>query len=223
VATSCPGFASYEVRSSGIVVVNGSVPTFADGSAARNKLIEAWERFKQPVARASKFSGIPAPWLMGVMLQESGGNTRACSPCSICSSSLCESGAGMQCCAFGLMQFIGPTARQYGTTPDEIVSNPTKAIEVASELLRDSVDRFGFDLPKISAAYNAGSPRCGGKAGTTFGWVTNNDYPMKVVQYSNTAFELGMTDAPSPVLGAVLLGALGVGVAWAIHTGRIRV
>ena len=58
---------------------------------------------------------------------------------------------------------------------------------------------------------------------TTFLIPVNANVSERCFYYSNTAFELGMTDAPSPVLGAVLLGALGVGVAWAIHTGRIRV
>ena len=68
VATSCPGFASYEVRSSGIVTVNGQVPSFAEGSAARQKLVAAWDRFQRPVASTSRRTGIPAPWLMGVMV-----------------------------------------------------------------------------------------------------------------------------------------------------------
>lgn len=219
-AVSCPGFASYEVLPSGVVTVNGRVPTFPEGSAAREKLQEAWDRFQAPVARAGRLNGIPAPWLMGIMMQESGGNVRACSPCSICRTELCEAGAGMRCCAFGLMQFIGPVARDYGTTPDEIVRDPNVAIEVAGELLRDKIERHGFDLPKIAASYNAGSPRCS-KPGTTFGWVTNGDYPMKVVQYSNTAFELGMTKSAS-MAPAVLMAFVGVGIAWAIHTDRIR-
>ena len=209
------------MRDNGIVLVNGRVPTFAEGSAARQKLVEAWDRFQHPVARASRRTGIPAPWLMGIMLQESGGNTRACSPCSICRAELCESGAGMRCCAFGLMQFIGPVAREYGTSADEIVRDPNKAIEVAADLLVDEIERHGFDLPKIAASYNAGSPRCS-KAGTTFGWITNGDYPMKVVRYSNTAFELGMTKAAS-MMPAVLLALTGVGIGWAIYTDRIRI
>lgn len=223
--TSCPGFATYEVRSSGIVLINGHVSTFKEGSEARRKLIAAWDRYQGPVARTSRRTGIPAPWLMGVMMQESGGNSQACSPCSICSPTLCESAAGKSCCAFGLMQFIGNAARQYGTSPDEIMRRPSVAIDVAGDLLRDLVDRFGFDLPKIAAAYNGGagifSKGCG-KEGTTFGWFTNGDYPARVVRYSNTAFELGMTKA-STMLPAVLLAATGIGIGWAIYTDKLTV
>lgn len=225
VTTSCPGFASYEVSASGTVSVNGRIPSFATGSADFLKLKVAWDRFQGPVARTSRLTGVPAPWLMGVMVAESGGNPRACSPCSICASSLCEQAAGMSCCAFGLMQFIGQTARAYGTTPTEIVNNPTKAIEVAGELLGDFIDKFGFDLPRIAAAYNGGPgvlSKCG-KEGSTFGWRTNGDYPMKVVRYANTAFAEGMTDARSTALPAILLAAVGAGIAWGIHTNRIRV
>lgn len=219
--TSCPGFATYEVRPSGIVSVGGHVPTFGTSSEPERKLIAAWDRFGAAVSRASRRTGVPAPWLMGVMLQESGGNPRACSPCSICRAELCEQAAGLSCCAFGLMQFIGPVARQYGTSPDELVRRPELAIEVSADLLSDLISRHGFDLPKIATSYNAGSPRCS-KPGTTFGWVTNGDYPMQVVRYSNTAFELGMTKAAS-VMPAVMLAALGVGIGWAIYTDRIRI
>lgn len=131
----------------------------------------------------------------------------------------------MSCCAFGLMQFIGRTARTYGTTPDEIVNNPSKAIQAAGELLADSIERFGFDLPRIAAAYNGGPgviSRCG-KAGTTFGWRTNGDYPMKVVKFANTAVAAKMTSARSSALPALILVGIGTGIAWGIHTNRIRV
>lgn len=222
---SCPGFAQYEMRRGGVVAVGGTVPKLDKSSGDLQKLKAAWKKFQTPLTRTSKRTGIPAPWLLGVMISESGGNTRACSPCSICSPSLCEQGAGMECCAFGLMQFIGQTARSYDTTPTEIVNNPSKAIEVAGELLADFVKRFGRDLPKIAAAYNGGPgvlSKCG-KEGSTFGWKTNGDYPMKVLRVSNTAFALGMTSARRSFVPALLLAGIGAGIAWGIHTNRIRI
>lgn len=206
---------------SGAVEVGGRLPTFAEGSAGRIELLEAWDTYQSPVSRASRLTGVPVAWIMGVMLAESGGNPRACSPCSICRSELCASGAGMRCCAFGLMQFIAPVAFDYGTNPTEIVEDPYVAIEVGAELLADLIDRFGFDLPKIAAAYNAGSPRCS-KSGTTFGWRTNGDYPMVVVRYANTALELGLSKNAGAA-GAVFLALAGASVAWGIWTDRIRV
>lgn len=154
-------------------------------------------------------------------MQESGGNIHACSPCGLCSSELCASGGGYRCCAFGLMQFIEPVAFDYGTSPDEIMRDPYRAIEAGGALLGDLIDRYGFDLPKIAAAYNSGGVRCG-KAGTTFGWRTNDDYPMRVVRYANTATELGLTKSAGAG-AAVVLALAGAGVAWGIYTGKVRV
>jgi hypothetical protein len=217
----CPGFASYRDLSNGQVEVSGSIPVFTDPRRVV-PLVEAWEKFGSALERAASRSGVPVAWLVGIMMAESKGNPRACSPCSICNPSICASGAGMQCCAFGLMQFISQTANVYGTTPTEIVNNPSKAVEVAGELIADLADRFGPELPKIAAAYNAGGPRCS-QAGTTFGWKTNDDYPMVVVQYANTFVELGLAPPAflRPEVVASVFALVGVGVAVAIYTGKL--
>ena len=187
---SCPGFASYDNLSSGEVLVNGALPLFQEDLRVA-PLLEAWQKYGAALSSASKQYDIPLPWLVGIMMAESKGNQRACSPCSICASSLCETAGGLSCCAFGLMQMIGPTARNFGTTPAEILENPLAAIEAACELILVLEDKYGHDLPRIAAAYNGGVKGCG-KAGTTFGWQTNGDYPMTVVQYANTFVALGL-------------------------------
>lgn len=56
-------------------------------------------------------------------------------------------------CAFGMMQFIAPTARRYG------LSNPHnvyEAVEAAARYVRDLKKRFGANRALILAAYNAG-------------------------------------------------------------------
>ncbi len=58
-----------------------------------------------------------------------------------------------QPCAYGMMQFIGPTARRYGlNTPH----NAFQAIDAAARYVRDLKTRFGGDRTLIMAAYNAG-------------------------------------------------------------------
>jgi membrane-bound lytic murein transglycosylase MltF len=56
-------------------------------------------------------------------------------------------------CAFGMMQFIAPTARRYG------LSNPHNvydAVDAAARYVRDLTKRFGGNRALILAAYNAG-------------------------------------------------------------------
>lgn len=155
------------------------------------------------------------------MMAESKGSQFACSPCSLCDPSLCASGGGKQCCAFGLMQFIAPTAATYGVTPDLVMRNPSVAIDVAGQLIEHLGERVGFDLVRIAAAYNGGLSRCG-KSGTTFGWFTNGDYPMTVVQYANTFVALGLKP---PLMSSGAAGAffatVGIGVAVMMYLGKL--
>lgn len=203
---SCPGFATYENLNSGEVLVNGQLPVFVEALRI-DPLVAAWEKYGAMLQSASKTYDIPLPWLVGILMAESKGNPKACSPCSICKESLCESAGGLSCCAFGLMQMIGPTARAYGTTPADILADPATAIFAASELIVDLEEKYGRDLPRIAAAYNGGIKGCG-KAGTTFGWNTNGDYPMVVVKYANTFVSLGLQPKKSNnvAMGLALMG-----------------
>lgn len=217
---SCPGFATYGLLSNGQVEVSGSIPTFSE-SQRIDPLLTAWERFGPDIVTASGKHGIPVPWLVGIMMAESKGNPRACSPCSICRAELCATGSGMRCCAFGLMQFIEPTARHFGLTPTQMVESPALAIDAAAKLMRNlSEDVTDFDIVRIAAAYNGGFNRCG-KEGTTFGWKTNGDYPMVVVKYANTFVDLNL---PVPIRNSAIgtfLAVAGVGLAVAIYLGKI--
>jgi len=221
---SCPGFATYQVQSNGQVEVNGRLSTFAEGSKNEEILLSVWDKFSGEVSAASRKYDVPVPWILGVITAESGGTVQACSPCAACSASLCESAAGKSCCAFGLMQMIGIVARDYGVTTEQLMRSPSVAIDAGTHLLSDSMERFGFDLPRIAAAYNGGPgvlSKCG-KAGSTFGWQTNHDYPLKVVQYANTAVELGVEAKGSGVGSAVLVALAGLGVAGYILHKRMR-
>lgn len=200
--------------------VAGSIPVFTSDQRVA-PIVEAWANFGADLSRASRKHGVPLPWLVGIMMAESKGNPFACSPCAICRAELCASGAGMRCCAFGLMQFIEPTAVAYGVTPTELVQNPGRAIDVAGELVGDLADRVGgMDIVRIAAAYNGGFNRCG-KADSTFGWHTNGDYPMTVVQYGNTFVELELPEPASGGAAGALLATAGIGIAIAIYLERL--
>ena len=82
-------------------------------------------------------NGVPVELICGVILQESGGNTKAKSP------------AGAE----GVMQLMPATAKRFG------VSNSFDAaqnIEGGTKYLRFLLDRFNGDVRLAVAAYNAG-------------------------------------------------------------------
>jgi soluble lytic murein transglycosylase-like protein len=56
-------------------------------------------------------------------------------------------------CAFGLMQFVPATARQYGLRNPY---NPREAIDAAARYIRDLLNRFDGRGDLVLAAYNAG-------------------------------------------------------------------
>lgn len=222
-AESCPGFATYQTLSNGQVSVNGQVP-FVKSDQLAGMVDAAWAKYGSAITRVSQQSGIPVHWFVGIMMAESKGNQYACSPCSICAASLCSEGAGQRCCAFGLMQMIAPTANKFGATPTQLMQSPVQALQAAARYIQAIVDQVGSDLVRVAVAYNAGVGglnKCG-KDGTTFGWYTNGNYPMEVVQYANTFLQL----APPAPQAVSMLGALfattGVAIAAGIYTGKIK-
>lgn len=222
-AESCPGFATYQTLSNGQVSVNGQVP-FVKSDALAEMVQEAWGKHGSSIARVSAQTGIPVHWFVGIMMAESKGNQYACSPCSLCSSSLCAEGAGQRCCAFGLMQMIAPTANRYGVTPTQLMQSPTQALFAAARYIQALVDQVGTDLVRVAAAYNAGvgSLKKCGKQGSTFGWYTNGDYPMEVVQYSNTFIGLRLAPVQSNSMLGALFATVGLGIAAGIYTGKLK-
>jgi len=227
---ACPGFATYEVLDNMAIQVNGEIPTWEPGSILEQKLSQAWEKYGAAIAESCSAHRVPAPWLMGVMIVESQGNPRACSPSSYC-------GTG-RCCAYGLMQFIDTTARCYGrdlgvSSGEDLIDNPDLAIELAARFFADRMYGdtsgcggtriYGFDLPKLAASYNAGSARCTGAG--TFGLYDQHNYSYSVCKGANTALALGIpTWGTKPrlamIMGASMIAA-GVAAAAVIWSGAM--
>jgi hypothetical protein len=95
---------------------------------------------KQDVSNLSKKYGVPERMILGVMMQESGGNPNITSP------------AG----AKGLMQLMPGTARELGVTNR---SDPKQNLEGGVKYLGQMMQKFGGDESKALAAYNAGPGR----------------------------------------------------------------
>jgi soluble lytic murein transglycosylase-like protein len=93
--------------------------------------------FGAEITAAAKKHGIDPALLAGLVKQESGFDPNAGSP------------AGAQ----GLTQLMPATAASLGVTN---VHDPVQALEGGAKYLRQQLDRFGGDVARALAAYNAG-------------------------------------------------------------------
>jgi soluble lytic murein transglycosylase-like protein len=89
------------------------------------------------ITAAAQRNGLDPALLAGLIKQESGFNANA------------RSGAGAQ----GLTQLMPGTASGLGVTNP---LDPTQAIEGGAKYLKQQLDRFGGDVARALAAYNAG-------------------------------------------------------------------
>jgi soluble lytic murein transglycosylase-like protein len=88
---------------------------------------------------AAREQGVPAPWLVGIIRQESRFDVDA------------FSGAG----AIGVAQFVPEAARRLGATPAELREGD-RAVRLAAWEVARLTERFGPHLARVAAAYNAG-------------------------------------------------------------------
>jgi soluble lytic murein transglycosylase-like protein len=209
----CPGSASYRILGNGIVEVNGSVPTFPAAADAERRLLKAWDRYGSAIQGAALRHNLPPSWLLAILMQESNGGARDCSPCS---STCCSTHLGRTCCAFSIMQFQPASAEAQGVTIEQMMQDETLAISIGGQLLRRLLDRYEGDFVKAAVSYNAGSLRCG--YSTTFGYYTEGNYALDVVKWSNTAIRAGLPSASVNIASTLILAASAL-AAVAIYTG----
>ncbi len=133
-----------------------AVPTTLGGGAAT-------PYDAQITASATKY-GIDPALLKGLIRQESNFNPSA------------RSGAGAQ----GLTQLMPGTASSLGVTD---ASDPAQAIDGGAKYLKQQLDRFGGDVSKALAAYNAG-PGAVAKFGGVPPYAETQNYVQKVLGYA---------------------------------------
>jgi hypothetical protein len=230
---ACPGGAPYAVLDDMTISVRGELPRWSGGSAQEQKLLDMWNDWGGLAERACAKHRVPLTWFMAIMAVESQGNPNACSPCN---PDVCSFYPACQpCCAYGLMQMIDQTARCYGASGAELRGNPGLALDLGAAMLAEEIygeapgakncasGPYGFDLPRIATAYNCGSARCGSG---TLGLCGQHDYAYNVVKYANTAAELGIPAWPSrfsvAAIGGGMLALAGIGMAYAIWTGKTK-
>jgi soluble lytic murein transglycosylase-like protein len=158
-ATPSTSFASQLASaqsSAGTTVPAGVTPTTLGGGAAT-------PYDAQITAAATKY-GIDPALLKGLIRQESNFNPSA------------RSGAGAQ----GLTQLMPGTAASLGVTD---ASDPAQAIDGGAKYLKQQLDRFGGDVSKALAAYNAG-PGAVAKFGGVPPYAETQNYVQKVLGYA---------------------------------------
>jgi soluble lytic murein transglycosylase-like protein len=134
-----PGFSPFAQRQAAQGRALGTVDAFAA------RVPEAW----RPIAeQAARENGLPPALLLALLGVESAGNAQARSP------------AG----AVGPAQILPSTARDPGIPgleplPEAALTDPARAIPWAARYLAGLRERFGGDIGKALAAYNAGMRR----------------------------------------------------------------
>jgi soluble lytic murein transglycosylase-like protein len=126
------------------------------------------------ITAAAKRHGLDPALLAGLIKQESGFNANA------------RSGAGAQ----GLTQLMPGTAAGLGVT-DPL--DPAQAIEGGAKYLAEQLERFGGDVARALAAYNAG-PGAVQRFGGVPPYAETQNY-VRVVQSNAAAYRVGASPA----------------------------
>lgn len=136
--TPAPGIATTgESFSSVLATASGAAAAPAADAAATAAPVAGATPYAAEIAAAAAKHGIDPALLRGLIRQESGFDPSARSP------------AG----ALGLSQLMPGTAASLGVT-DPL--DPAQSIDGGARYLRQQLDRFGGDVRKALAAYNAG-------------------------------------------------------------------
>jgi soluble lytic murein transglycosylase-like protein len=120
----------------GTATIAGATDTTASATGGASAL-PASTPYGSEITAAAQRNGLDPALLAGLIKQESGFNANA------------RSGAGAQ----GLTQLMPSTAAGLGVTNP---LDPGQAIEGGAKYLKQQLDRFGGDVARALAAYNAG-------------------------------------------------------------------
>lgn len=120
------------------------------------------DRFKQDIIQASRATGVDTATISALLKAESNFNPNAKSPVG----------------ATGIAQIMPATAKELGIDPN----NPSQAIMGAARYLKQNLDRFGGDINKALAAYNAGAGNVQ-KYGGVPPFPETQNYVSKIIQF----------------------------------------
>ena len=161
--TSSANFAAQLQSATGAAATGSAAPTVsasAVGATAGVSELPAGTPYAAEITAAAKKHGVDPALLVGLVKQESNFNPNAGSP------------AGAQ----GLTQLMPATAASLGVTN---VHDPAQALDGGAKYLRQQLDRFGGDVARALAAYNAG-PGAVERFGGVPPYAETQDYVRKV-------------------------------------------
>lgn len=143
-----------------VIQTGGLLPPFGHfaPNAPSGNVVQNVLRYQPVIDAYARAYGVPAPFVMAIMAQESGGNQYGPGG-TILSSEVGSGGVG----ALGLMQMEPATAqglylngRYLGGRAVAVLSDPVANIEVGIEYLAELYDEFGHSELEAASAYNAG-------------------------------------------------------------------
>ncbi|MBI4127052.1 MAG: lytic transglycosylase domain-containing protein [Deltaproteobacteria bacterium] len=124
---------------------------------------------------AAKYN-VPVELICGVILQESGGNTKARSPVG----------------AKGLMQLMPKTAERFGVRDS---FDPAQNIDGGTKYLRFLLDRFHGDIRLALAGYNAGEGAVEKHGNKVPPYRETQNYIPSVLGYTQSMIDILVADA----------------------------
>ncbi len=222
----CSGAVRWRTLSDGKIEVEGMGVPYAPttGYHQDGKVIaEVWNKWKSEIQAASAATGVPARWILALIIIESRGKNWGVN----------SAGAGGM---MGMMiQATSIGLGRQATSAD--VADPATNIRAGAGFMAYNGKKFGMELPIIAVAHNAGSPKCspntrckntidgswtfdGTQAVNSMGMVedcTNgrgSGYALRAVEINNSAVDMGigdgfgLSDDVWIVLGAI--GAVGI-------------
>ncbi len=136
-ASSASFAAQLQSATAATAPVSATASAAPAGAAAGASSLPAGTPYAAEITAAASKHGVDPALLAGLVKQESNFNPNAGSP------------AGAQ----GLTQLMPATAASLGVTD---VHDPAQALDGGAKYLRQQLDRFGGDVARALAAYNAG-------------------------------------------------------------------